>query len=202
MQLLFEGKPTVDTTFRILVPGESQNAQQIAVPANTTLEALANIVVNALTARQYVVENQEISPRPEFDGKRTLRIDLVSFMGSPIDLISELSYDNANHVQENDIGYGLIVPLPAVLNFRRGDVNSDGKVNIADPISIVAALFMEAPLPTCLQAADWNGDGGADLSDAVYGLTYEFLHGPPPPAPFPGCGAPTSSLACEASSCR
>lgn len=33
-----------------------------------------------------------------------------------------------------------------------------------------------------------NGDGRADLSDAVYLLTHLFLGGPAPIEPFPECG--------------
>jgi hypothetical protein len=40
--------------------------------------------------------------------------------------------------------------------------------------------------------------GGVDLSDAVYVLTYLFLGGPAPAAPFPGCGLDlaASGLSC------
>jgi hypothetical protein len=41
-----------------------------------------------------------------------------------------------------------------------------------------------------MQACDANGDGGVrgEVSDAVYMLNFNFLGGPPPAAPFPGCG--------------
>jgi hypothetical protein len=35
---------------------------------------------------------------------------------------------------------------------------------------------------------DCNRDGLRDLSDAIYGLTFLFLGGPPPESPYPQCG--------------
>ena len=86
------------------------------------------------------------------------------------------------------------------LPFVRGDANADGNVDIADPILGLNYSFLGGPAPTCLRAADSNGDGdAAGISDAVFTLTFSFLGGPPPPAPFPECGtAADDGPSCDA----
>ena len=43
-------------------------------------------------------------------------------------------------------------------------------------------------MTTCLPAADCNGQGGFDLTDAIFTLQFVFFGGVAPPAPFPDCG--------------
>lgn len=75
-------------------------------------------------------------------------------------------------------------------NFRRGDVNGDSFINIADPISILEALFLiGSPVITCTDASDANDDGIQDLSDPIALLMFLFGSGSPLPAPFPDCGS-------------
>ena len=52
--------------------------------------------------------------------------------------------------------------------FRRGDVNSDTKVDISDPIRLLMSLFLGAPAPSCLDAADATDDGRVDISDGIF----------------------------------
>jgi hypothetical protein len=87
---------------------------------------------------------------------------------------------------------------PQPKRFRRGDANNDAKVNIADPIWIINELVRSGPRTACRSAADANDDGVVDLSDSMYIIQFQFLRGPTPPAPFPGCGEDGSSddLAC------
>jgi murein DD-endopeptidase MepM/ murein hydrolase activator NlpD len=73
--------------------------------------------------------------------------------------------------------------------FRRGDANADGEVDIADATSLLSCLFLGGRCPSCPDAADGNDDGDLDLSDAVRGLSWLFLGGESPPAPGPlDCG--------------
>jgi hypothetical protein len=86
--------------------------------------------------------------------------------------------------------------------YSRGDANSDGRNNIADPIFIINSLFRQGRPLGCLDAADVNDDGVIDSSDAVFLVTYQFRSGsPPPPPPFPGCGqdpdGETDGIGCE-----
>ncbi len=73
--------------------------------------------------------------------------------------------------------------------FRRADANTDGSLNIADPIFTLNALFQAAapPLP-CDDAADANDDGSINIADALYSLNFQFASGPAPPPPYPACG--------------
>jgi hypothetical protein len=70
-----------------------------------------------------------------------------------------------------------------------GDANRDGKVNLADAITILSHLFHKAYLP-CPGAAKVNGDSDLNLADAVYLLRFLFAEGPPLPASGPRDCAP------------
>jgi YVTN family beta-propeller protein len=75
--------------------------------------------------------------------------------------------------------------------FERGDCNGDGgALNISDPVFLLSYNFSGTAAPPCMAACDANGDGEiiGQVSDAIYLLNHLFLGGPPPAAPFPGCG--------------
>ena len=72
--------------------------------------------------------------------------------------------------------------------FLRGDANTDGAMDIADPIYSLHYLFLEGPAPRCFSAADVNDDGVFDISDPVMGLFSLFSVGAPMPAPYPQAG--------------
>ena len=83
--------------------------------------------------------------------------------------------------------------------FRRGDVNEDARVNIADAIAVLSSLFSGGAI-SCPDAADSDDTGGVDITDGVYTLSYLFLGGPPPPAPGPAACGPDPTfdrLACD-----
>ena len=84
-------------------------------------------------------------------------------------------------------------------SFIRGNANDDSKVNIADPVWIIAELFRMGPATVCKSASDANDDGQVDQTDAMYLIMYNFEMGPPPPAPFADCGADGTAdeLGCE-----
>ncbi len=88
------------------------------------------------------------------------------------------------------------------VNFKRGDVNQDGVLDLSDPVSLLLYLFSSGSI-TCEKAADMNDSGALDIADAVYGLQYLFAGGTEPPAPFLGCGTdPTEDeLTCMESRC-
>ncbi len=68
--------------------------------------------------------------------------------------------------------------------FRRGDLDGDGAITLADPI-----LWLVSPQPAgCLAARDANGDGIVDLSDPISLLEHLFLSAPLPPPPHDKCG--------------
>ncbi len=84
----------------------------------------------------------------------------------------------------------LTVTDPPNAIFNRGDANNDlGIINIADSIFIISYLFLDGPVPVCIDAADVNDDGSVNIADSVYLLNYLFVDGAPsPPYPFPARG--------------
>jgi len=72
--------------------------------------------------------------------------------------------------------------------FRRGDVNVDGSVNIADAITILGHLFGGEPAPSCPDAADTNDDGAVNIADAIKVLGFLFGGEGPLPEPSERCG--------------
>ena len=85
----------------------------------------------------------------------------------------------------------------------RGDTNSNGVVDIADPVLTLNFLFGGTETPTCLKANDTNDDGWLNLADPVSLLNFLFGGGPPPSAPFGRCGFDlnSDSLSCALSGC-
>jgi hypothetical protein len=82
--------------------------------------------------------------------------------------------------------------------FRRGDVNADGSLNIADAIALLDQLFLARPAGPCAKAGDANDDARLNLTDAVWILLH--LHeGASLPEPLAACGVdPTADdLGCE-----
>ena len=87
-------------------------------------------------------------------------------------------------------------------DFRRGDVNVDGKIDVADAISVLSYLFGGGAAPSCLDAADANDDGGLNVADAISVLGHLFANTGPLPPPFAECGPDPATegnvLGCEA----
>ena len=101
---------------------------------------------------------------------------------------------------ENDANPAEAVNFPA--QFLRGDVNTDGNVDISDSASVLAFLFLGDARPRCMDAADANDDGAVDLSDSMSILERLFRGSDPLPAPYPSPGLdPTGDgLTCETTS--
>ncbi|HAK95264.1 MAG TPA: hypothetical protein DCM87_09740 [Planctomycetes bacterium] len=73
--------------------------------------------------------------------------------------------------------------------FKRGDANADGKLDIADAIKVLSYLFGGGTTTLdCLDAGDANDDGKLDIADAVKILGHLFAQTGPLPAPFDACG--------------
>jgi hypothetical protein len=71
------------------------------------------------------------------------------------------------------------------IQFRRGDVNGDEQLDIADPVSTFGCLFLGTECSPCPDAIDANDDGTLDLSDGVWLLNFLFQGGGAPPSPGP-----------------
>ena len=89
------------------------------------------------------------------------------------------------------------VDAPTV-EFRRGDPNDDGSVDVSDAVFVLLWRFSGGTPPSCMDAADANGDARHDLSDAVSILSFLFQGGPEPPDPGVRCGiAPKAEARCD-----
>ncbi len=86
-------------------------------------------------------------------------------------------------LEEFTITPGIVIP-----RFIRGEVNADGKVDIADAIALLGHLFAQKPAPVCPDAADANDDGALNIADAIKILGHLFASAGPLPPPFPSCG--------------
>jgi len=86
--------------------------------------------------------------------------------------------------------FDAMAPMRIVaLEFIRGDVNSDSKVDISDAIRSFMFLFLGASAPLCLDANDANDDGQVDITDGIHILNDFFIEGTAIPAPGPfECG--------------
>jgi PKD repeat protein len=69
------------------------------------------------------------------------------------------------------------------VEFRRGDADGNGMLELTDGVFVLNFLFLGGPAPTCLEAADADDNGDLELTDGVYDLNYLFLGGPEPRAP-------------------
>ena len=85
---------------------------------------------------------------------------------------------------------GRTVELPPVEEalLVRGDCDSNGEVNITDPICVLQHLFLDLFGQACFRSSDADGNGDLNITDPIYLLNYLFSGGAPPPDPFPGCG--------------
>lgn len=93
----------------------------------------------------------------------------------------------------------------SVTRFRRGDVDLNGTVNLADPVASLSALFVPGTsAAACSDSADANDDGRHDISDALYVLSWLFVPGSPEiPEPGLACGVDRTpdALSCTQGSC-
>ncbi|MEM7261158.1 MAG: hypothetical protein AAF488_04145, partial [Planctomycetota bacterium] len=118
----------------------------------------------------------------------------------------ELYHWSVEAVNENGRTRGPRWSFRPAMFYVRGDADASGIVNIADPIFILNYLFLGGTIPTCIDAADANGDGGEpSISDPVFLLLWLFAGGNPPPPPTPSdgeypltdCGASATTFSCQ-----
>jgi hypothetical protein len=83
------------------------------------------------------------------------------------------------------------VRFSAGLKFIPGNANGDTRFDLADPIWLLRYLYPKPGDPVladsewCPAAADFNGDGSLDASDAIAGILYVLQPDMPPDYPLP-----------------
>ena len=71
-----------------------------------------------------------------------------------------------------------------VEEFRRGDVNEDGLVDVTDAVMILKVLFVGDTDLWCEDKADTDDSGVLDVTDSLYLLSFVYLGGDPIPEPY------------------
>ncbi len=80
-------------------------------------------------------------------------------------------------------------PEPTEPEFRRGDVNVDGRVDLSDGVNTLNFLFSGGADPSCADASDTDDDGNIAINDAVGVFNSLFAGGADPAPPGPqNCG--------------
>src|SRR5262245_43679373 len=91
-------------------------------------------------------------------------------------------------------------PVAATADFRRGDFNADGVVDVADVNSLLRYLFITGNPSTCQSAGDANDDGRFEIIDAI--VLFSFLYFDRNELPSPGSALPgpdpTPGIPCDA----
>ena len=81
-----------------------------------------------------------------------------------------------------------ILLISQQVEFVRGNVNNDERINLPDVQSILGYLFLGWATPECLDSADVNDNGNVSIEDPIFLLGHLFLGGEDPPEPFPQSG--------------
>ena len=68
------------------------------------------------------------------------------------------------------------------VEYRWGDADNSGRINITDAVYIIRIVFDAGPWPQMANAGDPNADGSINISDAVWLINYIFNSGPAPRA--------------------
>ncbi len=92
---------------------------------------------------------------------------------------------------------------PTANEFRRGDANGDGSLDLADAVFTLAYLFTGGPASDCPDAADSDDNGRIELADPIAALGTLFLGRASLPEPVDcGCDLTTDELlGCSSSPC-
>ena len=94
-------------------------------------------------------------------------VSAVRYLSADFELLAEVAV--SDFVKEERSG--------AEPRFRRGDVDGDGGVNVADVLSLLGYTFQRGASPSCQKAADANDDGRVNLVDAIDILATLFQRG-------------------------
>jgi hypothetical protein len=158
-----------DDAVQVLLNGEPLHTNSIARALGAAL-TVADIVPAELSQGVNLVMVKVF----EIGGNYGFRLRFQDDVGEPI--IDGLTVTT---------GGGVVPPRD---NFKRGDVNADNALNIADAITLLGHLFGGTAAPGCRDTADANDDGQMNIADAVATLGHLFGGAGDLPAPFGVCG--------------
>lgn len=163
---------------------------------------LARVVVSGVIL-------DEVSQSCSVQGERV--VDLSAFAGETVSL--QFVFDSVDATQNSFFGWQIdsvrvVASLPdptldenaneipddCEKRFVRADCNTDGQVNVADPIYTIMVLFQNFPI-SCSSACDANADTQLDVADVMFQMASLFAGAGPPAAPFPECGLEPTFLA-------
>jgi hypothetical protein len=83
-------------------------------------------------------------------------------------------------VTDDQFFWGLAGTVNKFAGFKRGDINNDHEINLADVVALWLMVNAGGPGPLFQHQADVNGDGVVDNADVLYLFLYVMCDGPPP----------------------
>ena len=152
--------------FGVSIPGAGTDFGSVVAIVDLELPS-ADQVFPPGSGFEIALLRYQVGPSPVND---QITIELVDELGTPplqLEVTSNLMA--ITPATES----GTLTTLPG---FIRGDCNSDGLINIADPINLLGILFPSgSAIPIiCLDACDTNDDGFFDIGDAIFLLDTLF----------------------------
>lgn len=150
----------------------------------------------------------------DFFGTRILATGVEGGPGATVGYVADASGNNRNIPAVTDtattcgVNEILVVEISTEVQpprFSRGDGNGDGKINVTDGVILAQNIFANRLVVfDCKDMLDANDDGQTNTADPVFLLSYVFLKGPQPAAPFKACAAdPTNdTLQCAQPNCQ
>ena len=163
-------------------PSDLKIVQASPLQVELSWNSLANLVDQVLIERKVGAGDFQL-----YD---TLAPNSLSYVDTQVAADTTYQYRVIN---ENYNGVSLpsnpaIVTTPALISFKRGDVDGSGKVDISDPIGLLKHLFLGGAEPPCKEAANAEDDDKLDITDAIAILQHLFLGKGPLAEPFNHCG--------------
>ena len=178
-----------------VVDPDNNDGQQGAVSA-VVLSFTMPITLDAVSTASILglsVESASAQGADAITGSITWEDGLIG-AGQPVANVATVGGGSADFCAKQTLNVTFTEIEDLRNSFLRGDVNSDGKMDIADPINVVNYLFRNGPEPSCDDAADANDDSNVDVTDVMLMINHQFRAGEAPSAPFPACGRDGDSL--------
>ncbi len=88
---------------------------------------------------------------------------------------------NVRFIASDGIAADTGIVIYKVINFLRGDWNSDGVVDVIDVVSEINHVFRGGPEPIPWELGNFNGDAFLNILDVVILIDFAFRNGPPLP---------------------